>query len=451
MNQTTSRDPDDLCIRRPQPVHNVAKCHGMDSHATLVGAQLRAAREAAGVSLAAVAREIHYSKSALAYFETGERTPPPDAIAWYEKRFGGLRDPVAALADLGRADVERRTFLRAGYSTALSASVLLPGWIDPPPRPPTASAVRSIGRADVNAVREVMSLFSRMDQRMGGGHGRTAVVQYLTTEVVGYLNGTYTDNQVRNDMFSAAAELAYLAGWMAFDNDEHHVAQRYFSAATKLAAEADDAPLTGHILRAMAHQAIDLGHPVEGLRLAEASVAGARYRTASPRERALLKVVHAKALSAAHRPTEAARALLTAEQDLAAASTEIAEPARVFFFSEASLAHETACALRDAGDLAGAAAQFERSVRKREAAAFTRTHAVTLGYLGSVQADQGDLELACATWTSALIAMQGVRSGRTRNVARAIQKATAPHCNSAIPTVDQIAHQAAQYLAAHRT
>ncbi|TLF72203.1 helix-turn-helix domain-containing protein [Nocardia cyriacigeorgica] len=449
-NQTTSCDPDGLCIRRPQPVHNVARFNGMDRHATLVGAQLRAAREAAGVSLAAVAREIHYSKSALAYFETGERTPPPDAIAWYEKRFGGLKDPVAALADLGKADVERRTFLRAGYSTALSASVLLPGWIDPSPRT-AGGAVRSIGRADVSAVREVMSLFSRMDQRMGGGHGRTAVVQYLTTEVVGCLNGTYTDNTVRNDMFSAAAELAYLVGWMAFDNNEHHVAQRYFSTATKLAAEADDAPLTGHVLRAMAHQAIDLGHPEEGLRLAEASVTGARYRTASPRERALLKVVHAKALSAAHCPADAARALLTAEQDLAAASAQIPEPARVFFFSEASLAHETACALRDAGDLSGAAAQFELSVRKREATAFTRTHAVTLGYLGAVQADQGDLELACATWSSALTAMHGVQSGRTRNVARDIRNATAPHSNSTTAAINQIGKQAAQYLAAHAT
>ncbi|MGF0320553.1 helix-turn-helix domain-containing protein [Nocardia fluminea] len=89
----------------------------MDSHAAIVGAQLRAAREAAGVSLAALAAQIHRGKSALAYYETGERTPPPDVIACYEKRFGGLQDPVATLADLGKADVERRAFLRGGYST----------------------------------------------------------------------------------------------------------------------------------------------------------------------------------------------------------------------------------------------------------------------------------------------------------------------------------------------
>ncbi|MGW4770537.1 hypothetical protein ACWEO2_21145 [Nocardia sp. NPDC004278] len=42
-------------------------------------------------------------------------------------------------------------------------------------------------------------------------------------------------------------------------------------------------------------------------------------------------------------------------------------PARVFFFSEASLAHETACALRDSGDMAVAAEQFQLSARKRKA------------------------------------------------------------------------------------
>jgi hypothetical protein len=43
-------------------------------------------------------------------------------------------------------------------------------------------------------------------------------------------------------MFSAASELAYLSGWMAFDNAEHSIAQHYFSVAVKLAAEADDPP-----------------------------------------------------------------------------------------------------------------------------------------------------------------------------------------------------------------
>ncbi|WP_338767842.1 helix-turn-helix transcriptional regulator [Nocardia vulneris] len=435
----------------------------MDRRAAIVGAQLRAAREAAGMSLAAVAGETHYGKSALGYYETGERTPPADVIAWYEKRFGQIRDPLATLLDLGRADVERRSFLRVGYSTALSASVLLPDWLAPSTTvvPRKDASVRYVGEADVADVREVMLLFSRMDQRLGGGHGRTAVVQYLTDEVTNYLQGTYASETVRRDMFSAASELAYLAGWMAFDNDEQSVAQRYFTASTKLAAEAEDAPLAGHVLRAMAHQAVDLGHPQQGLQLAEASVSGDRYRNACSRERALLKVVHAKALSAAGQRAESAKALLQAEEDLAAATASEDEPARVFFFSEASLAHETACALRDVGDLAGAASQFELSVRKRKARSFTRTHAVTLGYLGTVQARGGELEQACSTWTSALDAMEGiqdgvpsgspVQSGRTRKVARDIRATLAPYLDQQVARANEIDDRAAQYLTASGT
>jgi transcriptional regulator with XRE-family HTH domain len=87
------------------------------------------------------------------------------------------------------------------------------------------------GRGDLETVREMTSSFSRVDQRHGGGHARTALVQYLTCDVASYLRGNYTDDRVRRDMFSAASELAYLAGWMAFDNAEHSIAQHYFSIA----------------------------------------------------------------------------------------------------------------------------------------------------------------------------------------------------------------------------
>lgn len=213
---------------------------------------------------------------------------------------------------------------------------------------------------------------------------------------------------------------------MAFDGGQHATAQRYFAEAVKLAAEAGDPPMAAHVLRAMAHQAIDLGHHQQALNLAAASVDGDRYTLASPRERALLGVVHARSLAAAGRKNAAAKALLRAEDDLSAASDDIAEPDRVFFFGEASLAHETACALRDIGDLDGSVREFHHSVRTRKATKFTRTHAVTLGYLGSVYAQMNNIDRACATWSQALDAMDGVRSGRTRQAAADMRTLLSP-------------------------
>ncbi|GAB3938582.1 hypothetical protein GCM10029976_053280 [Kribbella albertanoniae] len=268
-------------------------------------------------------------------------------------------------------DVERRSILRAAGSSVAALALPDHAWWEHLRDRSTShhkvNGARLVGKGDLDAVRETVQLFTRIDQRRGGGHARAAVVQYLSSDVAGYLRASYTDDGVRQGMFSTAGELAYLAGWMAFDNSEHAIAQQYFAVAVKLAAEADDAPLAAHILRAMAHQAVDLGHHRQAVRIAEASLDGRRYDQASPRERSLIGVVHARALAVDGQRTAASRALLRAETDLAAATPGDDEPGRVFFFGEASLAHETACTLRDMGELPAATREFQCSVRTRKA------------------------------------------------------------------------------------
>jgi hypothetical protein len=364
-------------------------------------------------------------------------------------------DTLITLADLGRGDldIDRRSVLSTAVYSLAAAALPAPGWWTEMAARGLArhsSAGQQIGQTDVDGVRDMVQLFSQVDQRRGGGHARTAVVQYLTTDVSGLLHGRFTDEQVRRNMFTAAGELAYLSGWMAFDNAEHAAAQRYFHLAVKLAAEADDPAMAGHVLRAMAHQAVDLGIPQRALALADASVDGRRYTEASPREKALIGVVHARALAASGDTRRAAIALLRAENDLTDAKPGDAEPGRVFFFSEASLAHETACTLRDSNDLKGAITQYRRSVRTRKATTFTRTHAVTLGYLGEAQARLRQIDQACATWNRSLEAMQGIRSGRTREVARNIRAVLGPLRSRGISAVLETDARAAAYLAASR-
>jgi len=361
-------------------------------------------------------------------------------------------DPLIALTDLGRTDLDadRRSLLAgAVYSVA---SLALPGeeWWTAMAEAPQPSASRHrqhVGRGDVATVQELTVAFSRMDQQRGGGHGRKALVQYLQSDVAAFLRGSFPNEQVRRDMFSAAGELAYLSGWMAFDNAEHAIAQRYFVLAVKLAARAGNPPLTGHVLRAMAHQAIDLGFYEQALDLSTASIAGQRYAAATPRERALLGVVHARGLAANGRKQAAAKALIRAEDDLASASEGIVEPNRTFFFAEASLAHETACTLRDCGDRQGAIRQFRHSVRTR-GAAFRRTHAVTLGYLGATQIAGGSVEEACATWSGVLDAMEeGIYSGRARQAVVDMRRLVSPYRHRGIPAVTALDTRAAAYLA----
>ena len=362
-------------------------------------------------------------------------------------------DPRITLAELGSRDLnaDRRSLLAGGvYSVA---ALVLPGdhWWQEMAQSPCPDArpagVKRVGRHDVETVRNLTAAFSRMDQSRGGGHGRRALAQYLHSDVSAFLGGRFPDERVRQDMFGAAGELAYLSGWMAFDNAEHALAQRYFAVSLKLAAQADNPPLAGHILRAMAHQAIDLGFFPQGLHLSSASVRGQRYASATPREKALLGVVHARGLASNGRKREAAKALLRAEDDLSMASVDIEEPHRTFFFSEASLAHETACTLRDSGDSAGAIQQFRRSVRTR-GTEFRRTHAVTLGYMGAVQIADGSVEEACTSWGLVLDAMEdGIYSGRARQAVVEMQRLLSPYRNRDISVARRLRARATAYLA----
>ncbi|MFJ9889516.1 Tat pathway signal protein [Streptomyces sp. NPDC091287] len=370
-------------------------------------------------------------------------SPAQEALDWRV-------DPLIALSDLGNGvNTDRRRLLAGGVYSAASLSLPDAAWWQAMAEPPAeeTAARKRVGHGDVETVRELTLAFSRMDQRRGGGHGRRAVDGYLRNDAHSFLRGRFADDETRRAMFSASAELAYVSGWMAFDNSEHAIALQRFNIAVKLAARSGDAPLSGHILRAMAHQALDMGFRHEALQLAQASVHGQRYTAATPRERALLGVVHARALAANRHNGRAAKALLRAEDDLSKAHDGIKEPDRTFFFGEASLAHETACTLRDLGDHQQAVKEFRRSVRTR-GAAFRRTHAVTLGYMGATQIAQGGVEEACTTWTSVLDEMEdGIYSGRARQRVVEMRHLLSPYRKRGIPAVGALDARAASYLA----
>jgi hypothetical protein len=311
------------------------------SHAQLARAFVRAAAEVGADEFASVGRS-HVSKW-VAGVKPGGRAPlilaealgrrlgrvvTQDDIGMDSSAFrdtgGWDADTLVELTDLGRSDVdvERRRLLNAAVFSVAALGLPTRSWwsdMSGAGRDRHTETGRAIGRSDVDAVRDMVRLFSQVDQKRGGGHGRTAVVQYLTADVAGCLHGRFSDERVRRDMFTAASELAYLCGWMAFDNAEQPIAQNHFRVAVKLAAEADDPAMAGHVLRAMAHQAVDLGHPRQARALADASIDGRRYTEASAREKALLGVVRARALAVTGDSKRAAVALLQAETDLAAA------------------------------------------------------------------------------------------------------------------------------------
>ena len=182
--------------------------------------------------------QLRTSRAAVGHWATGHATPNPRTLPYLcealSRRLGrrvsptdlGLggelvdelmpRDPVGAVARLGRADVDRRGFL-AGAVYSLGALALPVEYqTEAAERGRAAAETGRIGSAEVDAVRDITAAFNRADELLGGGFGRSAVVEYLATDVATYCQASMPAS-VRAAMYSEAAQLAYLAGWKAHD------------------------------------------------------------------------------------------------------------------------------------------------------------------------------------------------------------------------------------------
>ncbi|MFC4373298.1 hypothetical protein ACFO5K_04215 [Nocardia halotolerans] len=118
-------------------------------------------------------------------------------------------------------------------------------------------------------------VFADLDNSVGGGRIRSTVVHYLHTSVAPLLHGTYGEDVGRR-LFGATAEMMKLAGWAAYDLEEHGLAQRYLIQSLRMARAAGDAALGAEILGAMSHQATYVGRPGDAVDLARAAQIAAR-------------------------------------------------------------------------------------------------------------------------------------------------------------------------------
>jgi hypothetical protein len=325
-------------------------------------------------------------------------------------------DPVVAITVLGRADVDRRTVL-AGAVYSLGALALpLQHRVDTAQRAARVrtSATAMIGEGEIGAVREVTVAFNAADERLGGGHARSAVVEYLCTDVATYCGARFADEATRKAMFGAAAQLAYLVGWKSHDLGLAGLAQRYYLHAFALASESDPEAHAGYVLRILAHQAMDLGQQEHCVDLAEAALARTQGRVDADTE-SLFRLTLARA-HAVDGSALASRAALRSAEKLISRARADQQPqwASLGGPAEARLANQTGKTLVALGDLGAAEEQFRHSARCWNPTTHPRIHALTLADLAETQCAQGRIEQACQTWNMALDMMNGVRSARIR-------------------------------------
>ncbi|WP_344952844.1 hypothetical protein [Sphaerisporangium flaviroseum] len=314
--------------------------------------------------------------------------------------------------------MNRRTALSAGlYSLAALA---VPAAAQTVPRPGPAAA--RAGSGDVERIREMTRRLADADDLYGGGHARAAVAAYFVGDVAPLLRGS--TGAARPDLFRAAAELAYLAAWMAADGGAAGLAQRYYVQAIRLGDEASDPLVRSTALRSMAVQAVELGHAAQGLALADAAAAGLR-RGCPARTRAWITGMQAEANAATGNHRQALDQLRVAEQNLERADS-LPQSHWTGNYRRESHQHQAGLTLSALGDLPGAEEHFAASLGSRRTTE-RRSRALIGTRLAHVQARRGEPEASAVTVLGLRGDLTVVSSARVTCLLRALRTAWQPH------------------------
>jgi tetratricopeptide (TPR) repeat protein len=324
-------------------------------------------------------------------------------------------DTVAISTALWRADVQRRRFLaNAAFAAAATPASALRWLTSPPADAPAGSGPLRVGRADIDAIRELTLSYRELDNRLGGGRLRAVILSYLDDHVSHLLtNGNYHEETGRQ-LAAACGELSQLAGWVAYDSGEHGVAQRYLTQALAYARHAGDHALGAEILAAQAHQALYLSRPGEAIDLSRAAQAAAlKHGSATLHTECLVMEAHGHAAS---NDAHACGATLASAERAFDRATQEDNPAWLAYFDEAYLAARMAQCFRDLGEASHAARYARRSLDMD--GRYVRGRAFNLSLLATAYAAQDEPERACNIGRQALDLTVRLTSARSIHYVR---------------------------------
>ncbi|MFV0127553.1 hypothetical protein ACLGI4_07540 [Streptomyces sp. HMX112] len=338
---------------------------------------------------------------------------------------------VALLSEFSRSDLmlARRGFLGTSLALAAGPALIEPmqRWLvpapaaEPGPGEPAAVGRRTsrLSRPELDLLEATTAMFRKWDAQCGGGLRRKAVVGQLH-EVTDLLQEPQPAATARR-LFTCAAELAELAGWMSYDVGLQPTAQKYFVLALHAAKEAGDKPLGSYVLSSMSRQMIHLGRPDDALELIHLAQYGSRD-CATPRTQAMLYAMEARAYANMGQPSKCKRAVRMAEDTFADVGLDgEPEPDWIRFFSEAELNGENAHSYRDLAYVAGRSptyASLAEPVMRRAVELFEqdpdhqRSYALNLVGMATVHLLKREPEQATALAERCLTVAGSVRSER---------------------------------------
>jgi hypothetical protein len=274
---------------------------------------------------AAQGMSLRYDRTAVAHWLSGSRpkAPVPEFVA--EALTRRTERPVSAeetgltehAADDGLDDAEREqpedplrnlvALARTDTDPARRSKLLRAVFRESaPPGPEVAGPREDIGRgarragvsqADVERARFMLDKFTENWSLFGGGHARAASASYLG-EDIGRLLMKPASPPLRKELLSVTAQFAHTMGEMAADAGYQGLAQRYYHAALRTAAENQDGHTRAITLRALSVQAVRMGALRHAVDLADAAVTASDAEGSDDlRAFVLMQRAHARVLS----------------------------------------------------------------------------------------------------------------------------------------------------------
>lgn len=323
--------------------------------------------------------------------------------------------------------VDRRAFLAVSGETLIGA---VWAYLDRrlPARGTTAAAT-SLDSPLIAQIEQSIPLLQQLDDAKGGA----ANLNYVGAQVRAIalvLADQERDASTTRRLMSALAELGQLAGWMAFDADQHGLAQRYLFTALRAAHDAADSAMAGHILADLSVQATTLGHPNDAVRLGEAADRATERSAASVRASVNSRLAHAYAGAGLVKEFWATRE--KAKELLHGRSTDIA-PRWMYYLTANHIDCQAGYSLIQIGrqqQRSGDVAQAKRHLSEGQQLLESGAHDLPLddpsqrralyegAWLALGYAARGQLDEACNSGRTAVTRLGQVRSPRSVRLLR---------------------------------
>jgi len=172
-----------------------------------------------------------------------------------------------------RTLVDRREFL-----ALIGSELLLPiyTWrLNPGPLLVYQAHGQQVSPGLVDELERLISVRRHMDDEHGGG----ALVNMLHSDlrfVTEMLKHSRYKEPIGRRLYAAAAELARLAGWAAFDSGRHAAAQQYYFAGIRAASALGDHALAVNIIGFLGIQAYSTGRLADAVQLMDVAAAESR-------------------------------------------------------------------------------------------------------------------------------------------------------------------------------